>query len=140
VPSKMASTWSVPGGLLTKLAKLAKSVIEAALGGELTVHLGYEAHDPAGRRSGNDRRQGGVGVGRHCRIGILSPAEHHSYGRARSDSGARPPNGSFRDATDPRSRVSDGLIEAGGCPDRSDLRHSSVVLVNQATQQIPASD
>jgi putative transposase len=41
-----------PGGLLTKLTK---SVIEAALGGELTDHLGYEAHDPAGRGSGNAR-------------------------------------------------------------------------------------
>jgi transposase-like protein len=41
-----------PGGLLTKLTK---SVIEAALGGELTDHLGYEAHDSAGRGSGNSR-------------------------------------------------------------------------------------
>ena len=30
-------------------------MIEAALGGELTDHLGYEAHDPAGRGSGNAR-------------------------------------------------------------------------------------
>jgi hypothetical protein len=40
----------------------------------------------------------------------------------------------------PVSRISDGLIEAGGCPDRSGLRRSSVILVNQATQQVPASD
>jgi len=33
----------------------------------------------------------------------------------------------------PVSRISDYLIEAGGCPDRSGLRSSSVVLVNQAT-------
>ncbi len=39
----------------------------------------------------------------------------------------------------PISKISDGLIEAG-CLDRSDRRRSSVVLVNQATQQIPASD
>jgi hypothetical protein len=38
------------------------------------------------------------------------------------------------------SRVLDGLIEAGGCPDRSDLRRSSVVLVNQATQDVPTCD
>ena len=40
----------------------------------------------------------------------------------------------------PISRISGGLIEAGECPDRSGLRRFSVVLVNQATQQIPASD
>jgi hypothetical protein len=34
---------------------LTKSVIEAALGGELTDHLGYEPHDQAGRGSGNAR-------------------------------------------------------------------------------------
>jgi hypothetical protein len=38
------------------------------------------------------------------------------------------------------SRISDGLIEAGGCPDRRGLRRSSVVLVNQATQEIPTCD
>ncbi len=41
-----------PDGLLTKVTK---SVLEAALGAELTEHLGYEAHDPAGRGSGNSR-------------------------------------------------------------------------------------
>jgi hypothetical protein len=38
------------------------------------------------------------------------------------------------------SRVFDGLIEAGGCPGRSGLRRSSVVLVNQATQDVPTCD
>ena len=41
-----------PDGMLTKVTK---SVLEAALGAELTEHLGYEAHDPAGRGSGNSR-------------------------------------------------------------------------------------
>jgi putative transposase len=41
-----------PDGLLTELTK---SVLERALGAELTDHLGYEAHDPAGRGSGNSR-------------------------------------------------------------------------------------
>jgi transposase-like protein len=41
-----------PDGLLTKVTK---SVLEAALGAELTEHLGYEAHDPSGRGSGNSR-------------------------------------------------------------------------------------
>ena len=41
-----------PEGLLTRVTK---NVLEAALGAELTEHLGYEAHDPAGRGSGNSR-------------------------------------------------------------------------------------
>ncbi len=34
---------------------LKKALMERALGGELTHHLGYEKHDPAGRGSGNSR-------------------------------------------------------------------------------------
>jgi putative transposase len=41
-----------PDGLL---AGLTKTVLEAALEGELTEHVGYDAHDPAGRGSGNSR-------------------------------------------------------------------------------------
>jgi putative transposase len=41
-----------PGGLL---AGLTKTFLESALDGELTEHLGYEAHDPAGHHSGNSR-------------------------------------------------------------------------------------
>ena len=41
-----------PDGLLTKVTK---SVLEAALGAELTEHLGYEPHDAEGRGSGNSR-------------------------------------------------------------------------------------
>ena len=41
-----------PDGLLTKVTK---NVLDAALGAELTEHLGYEAHDPTGRGSGNSR-------------------------------------------------------------------------------------
>jgi putative transposase len=41
-----------PGGLL---AELTKKVLESALEGEMTDHLGYEAHDPAGRNGGNSR-------------------------------------------------------------------------------------
>lgn len=39
-------------GLLNRLTKL---VLESALEGELTDHLGYDKHDPAGRGSGNTR-------------------------------------------------------------------------------------
>jgi putative transposase len=37
------------------LKRLSKAILERALGGELTEHLGYEKHDPAGRGSGNSR-------------------------------------------------------------------------------------
>lgn len=40
------------GGLLQQLTK---RVIEAALDGEITDHLGYEKHDPAGNDGGNSR-------------------------------------------------------------------------------------
>jgi len=35
--------------------QLKKALMERALGGELTHHLGYEKHDPVGRGSGNSR-------------------------------------------------------------------------------------
>ena len=41
-----------PEGLLTRVTE---SVLESALGAELTEHLGYGAHDPSGRGSGNSR-------------------------------------------------------------------------------------
>ena len=41
-----------PGGLL---AGLTKTVLETALEAEMTEHLGYEAHDVAGRDGGNSR-------------------------------------------------------------------------------------
>ena len=41
-----------PDGLLSQVTS---AVHERALGEELTQHLGYEKHDPAGRGSGNSR-------------------------------------------------------------------------------------
>jgi putative transposase len=41
-----------PGGLLQGLTK---TVLETALEAEMTEHVGYEPHDPAGRNSGNSR-------------------------------------------------------------------------------------
>jgi putative transposase len=41
-----------PGGLL---AGLTKTLLESALEGEMTAHVGYEPHDPAGHHSGNSR-------------------------------------------------------------------------------------
>src|SRR3954452_12496260 len=40
------------GGLLQQLTKI---VLESALDGEITDHLGYGKHDPAGANSGNSR-------------------------------------------------------------------------------------
>lgn len=40
------------GGLL---AQLTRRVLESALEGEITDHLGYDRHDPAGRDGGNSR-------------------------------------------------------------------------------------
>jgi len=37
------------------LQQLTKAVVERALQGEMTHHLGYERHDPAGQNSGNSR-------------------------------------------------------------------------------------
>jgi transposase-like protein len=37
------------------LKELFRRLIETAAGAELTEHLGYEKHDPAGRGSGNSR-------------------------------------------------------------------------------------
>src|SRR5689334_20866291 len=37
------------------LKQLTKAVLERALKAELTDHLGYEKHDPAGYKSGNSR-------------------------------------------------------------------------------------
>jgi transposase-like protein len=41
-----------PGGLL---GDLTKRVLEAGLEAEMTEHVGYERHDPAGRNGGNSR-------------------------------------------------------------------------------------
>jgi putative transposase len=43
-----------PGGLLTGLTK---TVPPTALDTELTEHLGYDKHDPAGRTRGNSRNE-----------------------------------------------------------------------------------
>ncbi|WP_241003008.1 transposase [Streptomyces sp. CB01881] len=40
------------GGLLTQVTR---AVLERVLDAEMTEHLGYEKHDPAGRGSGNNR-------------------------------------------------------------------------------------
>ena len=44
-----------PGGLL---AGLTKNVLEASLEAEMSEHLGYDKHDPAGRERGSNSRNG----------------------------------------------------------------------------------
>ena len=41
------------------LKQLTKAILERALQAELTDHLGYEKHDPAGHHSGNSRNGSG---------------------------------------------------------------------------------
>src|ERR1700720_2676072 len=41
------------------LKQLTKAILERALQAELTDHLGYEKHDPAGQHSGNSRNGSG---------------------------------------------------------------------------------
>ncbi len=41
-----------PGGRLSQMTKV---VLERVLAEEMTGHLGYDKHDPAGRGSGNSR-------------------------------------------------------------------------------------
>jgi putative transposase len=44
-----------PDDVKTLLQELTKAVVERALQGEMTEHLGYEKHEPAGRNTGNSR-------------------------------------------------------------------------------------
>src|ERR1700709_394587 len=85
--------WSLtgPDGLLKQLTK---TVLETALNQEMTEHLGYEKHDPAGRESGNvlgrhPRQDGADGVDRACGDrGAAGPGRHASAAdRGRSGSG-----------------------------------------------------
>src|SRR5262245_15705099 len=57
-----------PGGLLSGLTK---TVLESALEGELTEHLGYDPYDPAGRHSGNSRN----GIGKKTVLTDIGPVE-----------------------------------------------------------------
>jgi putative transposase len=55
---ELLKEYEKPDDLLGKdglLKQLQKRLLEKAMGAELTVHLGYEKHDPAGKNSGNSR-------------------------------------------------------------------------------------
>ena len=51
------------GGILKQLTK---RLVENALEGEMTEHLGYEPHAPEGNNTGNSRN--GMGKGALCRV------------------------------------------------------------------------
>ncbi len=55
---KLLSDYKTPEDIIGEnglLKQLTKAVLERALNAELTEHLGYERHEPAGRNSGNSR-------------------------------------------------------------------------------------
>ncbi len=54
-PRRLAVTVQALLGRDGLLSQVTKAVLERALAEEMTGHLGYEKHDPAGRRSGNSR-------------------------------------------------------------------------------------
>jgi hypothetical protein len=54
------------GGLLQQLTK---RVLESALEGEITDHVGYDKHDVAGKNSGNSRNGTGQDSADRCRTG-----------------------------------------------------------------------
>jgi transposase-like protein len=56
VLDQILKDYEKPEDLLSEnglLQQLTKALVERALNGELTHHLGYEKHDPAGSNSGN---------------------------------------------------------------------------------------
>ena len=59
------------------LPELVKRVLEAGLAAELTGHLGYEKHDPAGHGSGNSRN-GSTGKRLGTEVGDLELATRWS--------------------------------------------------------------
>lgn len=58
VLNELLKDYQKPEDLLGKdgiFKQLQKRLLEKAMGAELTAHLGYDKHDPAGRNSGNSR-------------------------------------------------------------------------------------
>src|SRR4028118_2012200 len=58
VLDEILKDYEKPEDLLSEnglLQQLTKALVERALNGELTHHLGYEKHNPAGNNSGNSR-------------------------------------------------------------------------------------
>jgi transposase-like protein len=68
---EMAKGVKTEADLEAVVRTLTKTLIETALKAEMTDHLGYEAHDPAGSGTGNSRN----GVGSKTVIGTTGPLE-----------------------------------------------------------------
>jgi putative transposase len=62
------------------LAQLTKRLLESALEGEITDHLGYDKHDPAGRRTGNSRN----GMRTKTVLTDVGPVKRRHHVRSRS--------------------------------------------------------
>jgi hypothetical protein len=106
-----------PGGLLSQVTK---AVLERALGEEMTAHLGYEKHDPAGRGSGNSRN-GTTSKTLLTDVGAVDlavPRDRAGSSSRRSCGGARPGwRGSARDRCRRAGRVQlDRLAEVSRYP------------------------
>jgi len=59
------------------LKQLTKALMERALSAELTHHLGYEKHDPAGYHNGNSRN--GATASRWRHRGTATPASSRKF-------------------------------------------------------------
>src|SRR5438067_13043540 len=93
-----------PDGLLSQVTK---AVLERALAEEMTGHLGYDKHDPAGRGSGNNRN-GSTGKTVLTDVGAVDlavPGTATAASSRRSSARARP---AWRGSTSGSSRCMRG--------------------------------
>jgi hypothetical protein len=77
------------------LSQVTKAVLERALAEEMTEHLGYEKHDPAGRGSGNSRNgmtsktlRASLRPSRSISTDESQPHDRHDHLHRRSDAPA----------------------------------------------------
>src|SRR5580700_10590447 len=69
------------------LKQLTKAILERALQAEMTDHLGYEKHDPAGHHRGNSRNGNSQKTLKGVwRIGVGNPARPASHVRSQDRS------------------------------------------------------
>jgi hypothetical protein len=93
VIDKLVGDCKKPEQIQSLLKQLTKSVLERAMQAEMTEHLGYEKHDPAGYNSGNSRNgktrkklKGDFGEIELERRAIeMEASSHRSWARARHD-------------------------------------------------------
>jgi len=83
VLDQILKDYEKPEGLLSEnelLQQLTKALVERALNGEMTHHLGYEKHNPAGNNSGNSRNGTTAKVlkGKRGQVEIEVPRDRNS--------------------------------------------------------------